>query len=211
MISTTKNAFTLTELLVALAVVIVLSSLLLGGAMKALDSARQAGCANHLRTFGNAVLTHAVDHDNTFMAPGYIKGDLPSYWNYRLHNEGYISFPAQRGLYCPALYQSDYRVAAFTEQQWIRAGHLNSVGYSYNLWLAGKRMASVPELSKTMFFIETHMGNVCVYAKSKPESYSFRHASKLHLLYCDGSLAMWEQGTPFPPIDNTFWAYPPKP
>jgi len=73
-------AFTIVELLVAIAVVSLLLSLLLPALASARTSARSAVCLSNLRQLGGAWTMYAGDHDDLaapYRAPG---ADTPTYW-----------------------------------------------------------------------------------------------------------------------------------
>ncbi len=67
--------FTLTEVLVAVLIVLLLAALLLPGMKRAVDSAKTSGCLANLRQLGVGVSLYGSDHDGKFPAK---VGDYPN-------------------------------------------------------------------------------------------------------------------------------------
>jgi prepilin-type N-terminal cleavage/methylation domain-containing protein len=67
--TTRKNAFSLIELLIAVAIVAVLVALGIGASHQALAGAKKADSLARLRSVGQAVLTHAGEHDSRLPGP----------------------------------------------------------------------------------------------------------------------------------------------
>jgi prepilin-type N-terminal cleavage/methylation domain-containing protein/prepilin-type processing-associated H-X9-DG protein len=65
-----KRAFTLTELLVTIAVIAIIASLLLPSLTKAQAKGRSTVCINHLRQWGLALHQYAADNDDYFPPEG---------------------------------------------------------------------------------------------------------------------------------------------
>ncbi len=205
------DAFSLIELLLAILLIIILAFLLTGATMRVRDTAERTACVNHLRTFAHAILADAAEQNHTFLHPGYEKGVNPSLWNYILHNRNQLPFEVQRRLYCPALRRSALLMGGIPESEWVAVGHLNTVGYSYNFWLARKRQPSLTQPAKTMLLLEGNLGVPVAYGKLPRDRYAYRHRSMMNIAYCDGHVSPWEQSTPLPPVDDIFWAYPALP
>jgi prepilin-type N-terminal cleavage/methylation domain-containing protein/prepilin-type processing-associated H-X9-DG protein len=86
-----KRAFTLTELLITIAVIAILAALLLGGLSKAKAKTRAIVCKNNLRQFGLALQQYAVDNDDYLPPEGTGTQLHPTVgW--------YIALPRQMGI-----------------------------------------------------------------------------------------------------------------
>ena len=70
------NAFTLAELLVAIAIIAVLAALLLPALAMAKSQARSTTCKNHLHQMGLALQMYVNDHENKY--PSYVNPSDPS-------------------------------------------------------------------------------------------------------------------------------------
>src|SRR5208282_6446815 len=97
------RAFTLVELLVALAVIAILAALLLSALHRAKATAQAAECRNNLRQWGTATHLFAADHDDYLPPEGKsapTEDDLsdPSYqaWYIQLPNQ--MNLPRYRDM-----------------------------------------------------------------------------------------------------------------
>lgn len=119
---TPRKRFTLTELLVVIAVIMVLAALLMPTLSSAVSLARQAACANNMRNLHMACTMYATDHAD-WMPPTTWNAQHMTYLNHYLrqtfdavpqgrtatYNGCYSLGPANRkprgnSAYCPALY-----------------------------------------------------------------------------------------------------------
>ncbi|MDH7569792.1 MAG: prepilin-type N-terminal cleavage/methylation domain-containing protein, partial [Armatimonadota bacterium] len=75
-----RNAFTLVEVLVVIAIVAVLAALLLPALHTARENAHAVRCQANLRQLGSAFHMYAADYDEVWPAPGGLTGDL-NYWH----------------------------------------------------------------------------------------------------------------------------------
>ena len=64
---TTTTGFTLVELLLVIAIVLLLVAMLMPMAGRSMERARRAGCAGNLRKIGVGTTLHAADHDGYFI------------------------------------------------------------------------------------------------------------------------------------------------
>lgn len=110
-----NEAFTLIELLAALAVIAVLAALLFAVAQRAMESAQNTKCLSNLRGLGAAIFAYAADHNN--MLPprrlGYYREAAArepagmSSWMNRLLKLGYVTDPDI--FYCPSFFPRNNR------------------------------------------------------------------------------------------------------
>src|SRR5579864_6739269 len=61
-----RSGFTLLELLLVIAIIVLLASILLPVVSKARESARRTACMNNLRQISQAVLAYVSDNDGAF-------------------------------------------------------------------------------------------------------------------------------------------------
>lgn len=94
-----RQAFTLVELLAAVAVIAVLGALLLPTLSRIKAKADSATCQSNLRQLGISMNLYAVDHNQTFPVPANHASGLPT-WYQTLSREGYLE--SRKILRCPA-------------------------------------------------------------------------------------------------------------
>ncbi len=73
---TGRNAFTLVELLVSLAIVAILATLITRGTTSMLSNAESAQCLSNLRQISTLALTYAGEHNGYFPHGAYAAGYL---------------------------------------------------------------------------------------------------------------------------------------
>lgn len=201
--------FTLVEITAVILVVVILIILVATVTMQVSSRGSFAKCAANLRNYYIMINSYANDHSQSYMTPGYQSGKLQSYWNYNLCMGGYCTVEQMLSLRCPELYTSNEVIGGMSEREWARTGNVNTIGYSYNIWLAGKKTISIQEPSKVALLLESHFGTPVVSGVSGSTKFAFRHQDSLNILYCDGHIELRNKSTPFPAFTDTFWAYPP--
>lgn len=94
------NSFTLTELLIVIAIIAILSSMLLPALNRARENARTSQCAGNLKNAGLAIQIYQDDFDH-YLIPGASKiGNINNYtWRYLLVKGQYLT---REVLYCPS-------------------------------------------------------------------------------------------------------------
>lgn len=101
-----KQAFTLVELLVVVAIIAVLAALLLPAMKTAKDRVKSTSCVNNIRQFGSGLNAFLADNDNwyPYANPTGTNGLVKRPWNWQLgpYVGGTNSLQAARLFYCPA-------------------------------------------------------------------------------------------------------------
>lgn len=85
------NAFTLVELLVAIAIIAVLATLGIGAVDSAIERSRESGCANNLRTLASGVFAYAADNNGMVPPNNLYQGAKNTPWATLLST--YVSGP----------------------------------------------------------------------------------------------------------------------
>ena len=88
------KAFTLIELLIVMVIIGVLAVLIFAGVNHAREAARSATCMSNLKQVGGALLMHAAENNNKFIALQGAKnkeGNRPPVWTYQLAAAGYLA------------------------------------------------------------------------------------------------------------------------
>jgi len=145
------SGFTLTELLVSIAILGVLSSMMLPGLTRALESARRAVCASNLRQVGMGLMMYADESDGLFPPlqevgdPPCLPGPVPPLMlRGRAMYPEYITDP--RILICPSDLRGKEEYAAGRWRETGVSGHpgprpsilpcrIDDLSYHYIPWL----------------------------------------------------------------------------
>jgi type II secretory pathway pseudopilin PulG len=114
--------FTLTELLVAIAIIATLLALLLPGLRQARDAARNVACMSNLRQQGQAFFVYAADNDGwlPFRHDGVAQGDgYPLFsWSYGTNAPDYDSMYTFRDTISEYMPPGPATNCPFTEDDW---------------------------------------------------------------------------------------------
>jgi prepilin-type processing-associated H-X9-DG protein len=182
-----KLVFTMVELLVVIAVIMILLTLLMPG----LNVARQAGkriqCVNNMKTLGQQFSFYSNDYDSYMVTPRCPPADM---WGQLLaFHSSYVSYNAPF-LWCPS--RSDDKA------QNISSGSGYDYGVNYyicslprcNIWA---RLERVRYPSLSAYLLESP-GNYHVNADSLPGA--LRHMGGANILFIDGHLNWSKQISP---------------
>lgn len=222
---TTTAAFTLIELLTAVAIVAVLAAILFPVLAQARDKARQTACVSNLRQLGAATLLYAQDYDDT-LSHYYVwdprGGDLVV-WNGTYDPRARAFDPAVGPLqpYLKDLGVYDCPSAADIP----RASHTSPPGFSGygvnfllfreepfpNYGLYGRPLATLREPARTLLMADTarvnpadgalvRSGALHAPSFSTPDAHG-RHSGRASALWCDGH-ATAQIVTPSVPAHN---------
>jgi prepilin-type N-terminal cleavage/methylation domain-containing protein/prepilin-type processing-associated H-X9-DG protein len=79
-----RRGYTITELLVAIAIIVILAAMLIGVTRIGLRKAKIAPCVSNMKQIGGALQSYAMDHNMQLPGPLYV-GQTPLYTAYRKH------------------------------------------------------------------------------------------------------------------------------
>ena len=144
-----KRGFTLVELLIAIAIISILSAVVLASFLAASKDSRRHACLSNQRQLSSAMLMYAQDYDERFP-------DYHSVEAYRDSNPAVV-----HQLFCQGIRPSEqsfiYLLKPFLKNCQIarcpgdfdwREGGREMVSYEYKLWLAeGKSISAIPDAS----------------------------------------------------------------
>ena len=222
-------AFTLIELLIVVAIIVVLAALLLPALKGAKENAQSVKCLNNLRQIGALAMMYASDYDgSTLPGAGWasgvsrtvvvdpVYGGYPALrwmdflFEYSRHNIEVLECPAQRtprGNYQPVPpygrrnYMPGYLI------NWQTAGYadtgikLDSVKHPYQkIWFADSAFGGVGTQPTTW---DTYAPIMCLFAgnASNARPISRRHRDGSNLVFMDGH-AEWRRY-----LDAMAWYY----
>lgn len=125
-----QASFTLVEILVVIAIIGIIAALLLPALQSALDSSRQAACANNQRQCGIAIQSYADDWRGHYPLAG--KGCTVFWTSFASGATGGTAYVDRGALYCPA---NPYYTASTTGGGTFRAGPAGGFG-GYGMYQA---------------------------------------------------------------------------
>ncbi|EIP97545.1 prepilin-type N-terminal cleavage/methylation domain-containing protein [Opitutaceae bacterium TAV1] len=211
------RAFTLVELLTAIAIIGILAAIMIPTVDKVRGVARRVVCTSNLRQIGTAFEINAVENNNRYPPPLAPDADGSGAWHdvlcSQLYGKTFAQFAAGQGTIfkCPvanvgetsASYGMNCTLAAFSAN-----------GSKADPWSHMKEPVlrqRIPVPAKTCLLIEsksTKAGYGTTFeTETRPVTY--RHSSMLNILYCDGHVeTMLVEKIPVTastPEGNLFW------
>lgn len=147
-----RTAFSLTEILIAMGIVVILAALLFPAARGSMDRAKSAKCIANLRSIGGALQAYVAENNGYIMPRALTNASgADRYWHARLLNQGYLTDPSV--LYCPSFTPNTYQNAKnFPQYDVYKA---TGQTYGMRLWVAAGRSWSTTELAQPMQSIQS--------------------------------------------------------
>lgn len=155
-----KRAFTLTELLVVIAVIGILAAIIIPVVGNARSSALRSQCSTNIRQIAQGMLLYAAENKNRFPAQAAVEGNASYVWSYNLTRSNLL--PARfTGWYCPVHARNDPTLEARTSQWWTtefpRSYTLCSPLFdAASSGRVGKHVLSIPNPSRVFMLTEWH-------------------------------------------------------
>jgi prepilin-type N-terminal cleavage/methylation domain-containing protein len=147
-----RRAFTLIELMVVIAIIIILAAMLLPSLSRAKDQANRVTCINNLKQLVYATHMYADDNEDQ-LPPRRVN---PNTWIQRL-KEYYV---ADKIIECPKGHLTEvtphsYLINGFNDyfETTLTSDEFNNI-YMQWLWPYGMRMSAIPEPTETVLFGE---------------------------------------------------------
>jgi len=194
-----KNAFSLIELLVVVAIIAILAAFLLPALQKAREKARQGVCMSNLKQLHIIFMMYANDHNGYFFPYAFPNPNPTAYWPYLLYLEDYfLGSRATSGVrFCP----NDNRLG----RNWHRTSYaVNARVFTQDP--GPKHMAAVAkrDVGKFIFTAETEAGVGAFYY---PGWFSDsilrleRHSGGSNYMFADGHVEWLSEKPP----DSWWW------
>ncbi len=140
-----RRGFTLIELLVVIAIIAILAAILFPVFARAREKARQASCCSNLKQMTLAALMYIQDYDERFFYEVWCNTGNPS-----CPNMCWDRIIVQRdGLFYPYMKNKDIMVCP----SW--GDNPSSCSYGYNKHLARRKLASLTQPARTIFFADS--------------------------------------------------------
>ena len=209
-----RAAFSLLELLLVMALVVVLASLLLPALARSKTSAQRIRCLSNLRQLGLAAHLYWDDNNGTcFRYGGKLMNGGQLYWFGWLAagTEGQRAFDASAGALYPYLRGRGVELCPafnYSLSQFKLKGTGATYGYGYNLYLSAGpndppiKAARIVKTSSTALFADAAQVNTWqapasiqnpmleewyyVDADTNQPNGHFRHSQKANVVFCDG-------------------------
>jgi len=208
-----KRAFTLTELLVVIVIVGILSVLLLATIKNSRAGVRRAECANNLRQIGLAFHMYLEDHNDAFPPGGGNSGIVVASSNWQRYL--YPAYLDNNGVFaCHAPETVEY-----LDRQWNnKTMTVTENPYGYNGFISGhdtnppnaqKRISDISNKSETLLCADAvpFVGGIVCASSTPFFDISSRHSDGVNVLFVDGSVRYYKKNI----IDqngsgsNTWW------
>lgn len=199
--------FTLLELLVVIAVIVILASLLLPSLQKAKASAKTIQCSNNLKTIYFAFESYAEEHLD-YYPPTTVSSGVE--WYDLLYNNGYISGVKPlmvqinaRSVTCAALCPAATTIHVNVRTDFTGNGGILSQNADQNRYVKCKRL-KIHRPSVTFSFMDG-VDSHAVYPGTGPDStvVGIRHNKGMNLLFFDGHVKWWKWDT----LPTGNWGY----
>lgn len=206
-----KMIFTLIELLIVIAIIVIMAGLLLPALNKSREKVKQLSCINNLKQLGIATFNYCSDFTD-WLPPGYNFEPTPYYWTRVLTDGKYLPeswdyVQANRPallpsyLYCPV-------------NRYIYADH-SYTSYGHNQYLLGNRAASgISDLnikitqakSTNILYMDKFVGGGTKFYLSGPAivNTGAHHSTGTNICLIDGS-AKWMKVSSGTAADGRFF------
>ncbi|OGV49211.1 MAG: hypothetical protein A2017_05995 [Lentisphaerae bacterium GWF2_44_16] len=212
-----KIYFTILELLIVIAVMVILAGLLLPALNKAKEQVRRISCTNNLSQIGNGFLSYTLDNYD-HMPPYRDYGDSEKYWFGGRPSSGLIAeYLGKNDAYGIGFIGMNVgkmrrdKFACLSEPAPSGNTQIYTYGYNQSVYKTSKKITIFPNPSITCLLTETLNTISCYYTTSGYYPMKFRHANGANVLFCDSHVS-WEKMIEIPDqtIDTTaasnpFW------
>jgi prepilin-type N-terminal cleavage/methylation domain-containing protein/prepilin-type processing-associated H-X9-DG protein len=176
------NGFTLLELLVVLALLLLLASILFPVFRSVKDRADQTKCVSHLRSIGLAMQLYAMDHDDTAPIGAYhTSGAVNGSWDFTWHDALSWNVRDWGPFFCPA-------APSGITPRWSYGANRFVSGYRW-----AQKLAAIPIPAAAVFATEKAHGDFCFYVDGEQgqphwQPLTPRHSGKVMVLFLDGHI-----------------------
>lgn len=215
-ISPNRRAFTLVELLIVVAIVLVLASLTFATVLRMQVTAKSASCMSNLRSIGAAFQLYVAENNGMLPALRYradLEGENPTKKNWQFEINPYLAIngasfkaiaqnSAGRAVFCPA-YIGDYKEDKDLQKYSSGGYGMNpNFGGSRNAWDFHNSLAVIAEPAQKVLVGDSddyHLNMTSSWGEEKPpgERYSsgdpIRHGKTANYLFMDGHVASLNQ------------------
>lgn len=204
--SRSAKAFSLVELLVVMAIIMVLAAMLIPAAKNALQRSYSMRCASNLRQIGTAIQSYAADNDN-FIVPWRLGNGGSSYWSALLMPYLGSSYPpalpsavsANSVFVCPVKKANgngitEYNVGTIWSRYNINL-HIaeNALGTSSGSATFRKVRMSQVNLSKTYILMDLFGPGGGGYWCLSSGELTYPHSGKINVLFLDNHIEALDQ------------------